>query len=211
MDSGFTNDPHSERGNACPRNFFGITDYAHLQPVETVFALKRAVELEEKGITGSFDSDHLRAVHRYLFQDVFPWAGELRVVNIAKGNAMFGPARHVAAALDDAMAKLKREDFLSGLAPAEFAGRAGFYLGEINAIHPFREGNGRALREFIRQLALHAGHPLSWAVAGAGFSQQMMIDASILSHTRGDNTGLAAIIEAALLSTRAGAGQAGRV
>ena len=50
MDSGFTNDPHSERGNVCPRNFFGVTDYAQLQPVETVFALKRAVELGKLGI-----------------------------------------------------------------------------------------------------------------------------------------------------------------
>jgi cell filamentation protein, protein adenylyltransferase len=147
--------------------------------------------------------DHLRAIHRYLFQDVFPWAGELRVVNIAKGNAMFGPALHVAAALDDAMAKLNRESFLAGLASPAFAQRSAFYLGEINAIHPFREGNGRTQREFIRQLALHAGHPLSWAVGGTGFTQQRMIDASILSHTRGDNTQLAAIIEAALLSTRA--------
>jgi cell filamentation protein len=206
VDAGFTNDPpdpHSEPGNACPRNFFGIMDYEQLQQVETVFALKRAVELEKKGIPGKFGSDHLRAIHQYLFQDVFPWAGELRVVNIAKGNAMFGPALHVATALDDAMAKLKREGFLAGLAPAEFARRAGFYLGEINAIHPFREGNGRAQREFIRQLAIHADHPLSWAVAGAGFTQQQVIDASILSHTRGDNAQLAAIIEAALLSTRA--------
>jgi cell filamentation protein len=208
VDSGYTNDPHSERGNACPRNFFGIEDYAQLQPVETVFALKRAVELEKRGITGKFDSDHLRAIHRYLFQDVFPWAGELRVVNIAKGNATFGPALHVAAALDDTMAKLKREQFLAGLAAPEFAGRAGFYLGEINAIHPFREGNGRAQREFIRQLAIHSGHPLSWAIAGTGFTQQMMIEASILSHTRGDNALLAAIIEAAMLSSRAGAGEA---
>jgi cell filamentation protein len=196
--SGFINDPHSERGHECPRNFFGTTDYTQLQPVETVYALKRQVQLERKGITGDFTSAHLRAIHRYLFQDVFPWAGEFRVVNISKGNQLFGPALHIAAALDDALTKLHREDLLINLTPQVFAARAAFYLGEINAIHPFREGNGRTQREFIRQLALRAAHPLSWH----GFTQQQMIDASILSHTRGDNTALAAIIEAALFSTR---------
>jgi cell filamentation protein len=91
---------------------------------------------------------------------------------------------------------------LESLAANEFSQRAAFYLGEINAIHPFREGNGRTQREFIRQIALYAGHPLSWSVAGTGFTQQQMIDASIASLTRGDNSGLAAIIVSALFSTR---------
>jgi cell filamentation protein len=95
-----------------------------------------------------------------------------------------------------------RESLLIDLTAYDFAARAAFYLGEINAIHPFREGNGRAQLEFIRQLALHAGHPLSWSVVGTGFTQQQMISASIASHTRGDNSQLADIIEAALYSIR---------
>lgn len=198
MNSGFADDPHSEQGNACPRNRFGISDYERLQPIETAFAFKRARQLEARGITGKFDIPHLKAIHKYLFQDVFPWAGEFRVVNISKGNSRFGPALHIIGALADALDKLKRERFLVDLAPSAWAQRAAFYLGEINAIHPFREGNGRTQREFIRQLGLPAGHPLSWA----GFTQTEMTDASILSHTRGDNTQLAAILERALFSTR---------
>jgi cell filamentation protein len=200
--SSFFNDPHSERGFPCPHNHFGISDYNRLQPIEAPLVAKRGGELEDQGITGDFTPSHLRAIHRYLFQDVFPWAGELRVVNISKGNQPFGPAQFIAAALEDALAKLRREDLLINLTRQAFAARAAFYLGEINAIHPFREGNGRAQREFIRQLALHAGHPLSWSAVGTGFTQQQMIDASIVSHTKGDNTALAAIIEAALFSTR---------
>jgi cell filamentation protein len=153
---------------------------------------------------GNFDTAHLRAIHRYLFQDVFPWAGELRVVNISKGNTNFGPAIHIGSALTELFERLAKEKQLTGLSAFKFVERSAFYLGEINAIHPFREGNGRTQREFIRQLALHAGHPLSWSLEGTGFTQQQMIDASILSHTRGDNTQLAAIIEAALFSTREG-------
>lgn len=199
MSSGFDRDPHSERGHPCPRNRFGITDYQQLQPIETVFAVKRARQLETLGVTGSFDPAHLRAIHKYLFQDVFPWAGDFRVVNLSKGNSMFGPALHIAAALADTLAKLKAEALLINLPPRAFATRAAFFLGEINAIHPFREGNGRTQREFILQLALQAGHPLSWA----GFTEAEMVEASILSHTRGDNTQLAALLSRALLSTRA--------
>lgn len=195
MSSGFTHDPHSEQGNACPRNRFGISDYEKLQPIETAFAFKRARELEARGITGKFDTSHLKSIHQHLFRDVFPWAGEFRVVNIWKGNSMFGPALHISAALTELLEKLRREDYLHSVTRAVFCARAAFYLGEINAIHPFREGNGRTQRDFIRQLGLHAGHPISWA----GFTQQQMTDASILSHTRGDCSQLAAILGSALL------------
>ena len=198
MSSGFDRDPHSQAGNPCPKNFLGITDYSELQPIEAIFGFKRIEELAKRGATGTFDAAHLRAIHKYLFQDVFPWAGEFRIVNISKGNSNFAPAKHIAGALADAFAKLHAERLLTGLVARDFSLRAAFYLGEINAIHPFREGNGRTQREFIRQLAVHAGHPLSWA----GFGQQQMVDASIASHVRGDNAGLAAIIEAALYSSR---------
>ena len=199
MDNGFGNDPHSERGHACPKNVFGYTDYRQVQLVEAVFVSRRGAQLEDMGVTGSFDLAHLRAIHRFLFRDVFPWAGEFRVVNISKGNSTFGPAVHIAGALLDALEKLKGEGLLVGLGSAELARRAAFYLGEINAIHPFREGNGRAQREFIRQLSVNASRPLSWA----GFSQEAMVHASIASHMVGDNSALAAMLEAALDSTRA--------
>jgi cell filamentation protein len=198
VSSGFADDPHSEQGFPCPSNRFHITDYIQLQRIEAPLVAKRGGELEDLGITGNFNPTHLRAIHKHLFQDVFPWAGEFRVVNISKGSSTFGPALHIAAALADTFAKLTSESLLISLAPQTFAARAAFYLGEINAIHPFREGNGRAQREFIRQLALRAGHPLSWA----GFTQDEMIAASVQSHTVGDNTQLAAIIERALYSTR---------
>jgi len=203
LETGFANDPHSERGFPCPKNKFGYTDYGQVQLVEAVFVQKRLVELEEQDVTGFFDIAHLCEIHRYLFRDVFPWAGEFRVVNISKGNANFGPAMHIAGALKELFDKLAKDKLLVGLAVPAFVERAAFYLGEINAIHPFREGNGRTQRDFIRQLGLHAGHPLSWSLVGTGFTQQQMIDASIASHTRGDNTGLATIVEAALFSTRA--------
>ena len=200
MSSGFANDPHSEQGFACPGNLFGIKDDRELQALEGPLVTNRGGELIDKPTEGKFDSAHLRAIHKYRLQDIFPWAGEFRVVDISKGTSSFGPALYIARALEDALGRLQRENLLTGLAPRVFAQRAAFHLGEINAMHPFREGHGRARREFIRQLALLAGHPLSWS----GFTLQRRVDASILSHLKSDCAALALILEEALYSTRNG-------
>jgi cell filamentation protein len=193
--TGFENDPQSERGTSCPRNRFGTTDYELLSRSERTFGIQRLGELANREALGSFNSSHLRKIHWYVFRDVYQWAGEFRVVGLAKiGGAPFAPPMNIASSLQEALDKLMREDFLRGLGRGAFAQRAAYYLGEINAIHPFREGNGRTQREFIRQLALNAGHVLSWS----GFSKEENVTASILSHTRGDNSGLANIIETAI-------------
>jgi cell filamentation protein len=159
--SGFDHDPHSQDGTTCPRNFFGITSHAELAEQESYYVSKRAYEIAVAGVTGRFDVGHLRKIHWSLFRDIFPWAGEFRVVGLAKvGGAPFAPPIHIASALGEALDKLKNEGFIKGLEKGRFAQRAAFYLGEINAIHPFREGNGRTQREFIRQLAKEAGHTL---------------------------------------------------
>ena len=75
-----------------------------------------------------------------------------------------------------------------------FVSRAGFYLGELNTLHSFRDGNGRAQREFFRELALEAGYRLNWSLV----TQKQMYEASSLSHNLGKTTALAALIRAAI-------------
>jgi cell filamentation protein len=197
LSAGFQSDPHSEPGSACPRNVFGLTDYAELSRIERAFGINRLGELAETPLIGNFDIAHLQSIHRYLFQDIFPWAGELRLVVMSKvGGAPFAyPAypAYIAPALTELLKELKSEDCLRHLDAKVFAQRAGYYLGEINAIHPFREGNGRTQREFIRQLGQQAGHALSWA----GISEDENTAASIAAHTRKDYRGLATIIQRA--------------
>ena len=166
MASGFDNDPHSQDGQPCPRNCFGITVYAELTELEDFFVTKRAAQLEARGILGSFDLPHLCAIHRYLFQDVFPWAGELRRVGLSKtGGAAFAAPMHIASALNRTFIALRQENLLHGLDRLTFCQRAAFYLGEINAVHPFREGNGRTQREFVQLLARRQGYCFVWKMA----------------------------------------------
>ncbi len=196
MAEGFDRDPHSQDGQACPRNRFGLRNYAELTKLERIYAEQRLIELESAAVSGDFDRKKLCLLHAYIFQDVFPWAGQLRVVGLSKpGGAPFAAPQFIATALDSLFATLHAERLQHELNADQFAERAGFYLGEINAIHPFREGNGRTQREFIRQVAAKAGHTLSWA----GFTQEQMVRASILSHTRGDHRELASIIKAAIV------------
>ena len=195
MADGFANDPQSEQVSACPGNFFGITDYRKLASIEKLYTLKRQFQLQYSRKMGAFDMEHLQSIHQFIFQDVFPWEGQFRVVNISKGTNQFAWAPYIASALVEALAKLQHEGLLQGLTPATFAQRAGFSLSEINAIHPFREGNGRTQREFIRQLALQAGHLLAWERT----SPESMIAASIRSHTTGDHSGLTILIHDAII------------
>jgi cell filamentation protein len=173
------------------RNLLGIINPDHLTAAAASLSYPRLIELDARPLQGSFDASHLRAMHRYIFQDVFPWAGEFRTVRTSRSDSFgFPPPMFIAQALDTLFAHLANEKHLRQLTREAFAERAAFYLGEINAVHAFRDGNGRAQREFIRTLALQAGHSLTWT----GLTKAENDEASRLSFTKGDNSALAAII-----------------
>src|SRR5579863_8062210 len=89
-----------------PENRFGIVEPAELQRIETALALRRLLELQLDPLGGKFDAAHLCAIHRYLFQDVYTWAGELRTVHISKAGAFFPPPQYLRENLDALLAKL---------------------------------------------------------------------------------------------------------
>jgi len=101
--------------------------------------------------------DGYRAIHRYLFQDIYDWAGEYRVVDIARAENLFCLAPYIAQELAKRFKVIQAESNLCGLSAREFAARAAEHVIELNAIHPFREGNGRTLRAFLFVLARQAG------------------------------------------------------
>lgn len=177
-----------------PGNKFGLTSQAELHRRETPLALRRLLELQQSPIAGNFDAGHLRAIHRYIFQDVYDWAGELRSVGISKPRAIFPTPQFIEPGLDALFAELAWENRLKNLPASPWAHRAAYFLGEINAIHPFREGNGRTQREFIRELALAGGHRLVWA----NHTQEEMIYASQLSFLRKDYAALERILQTSL-------------
>lgn len=155
-------------------NKLNITNSERLQEAERMITSINMLELIEKPIKGKYDLHHLQMIHKYIFDDLYAWAGKLRTVNIAKGN-MFCNYMFIQNCADELFRNLRKEHYLQGLDLETFAIRAAYYFSEINAIHPFREGNGRTQREFFRSLALEAGY----AIRFSEVSESEMLEASI--------------------------------
>jgi cell filamentation protein len=186
-------DPYVYPGTTVLRNFRDIRDPAILAKFEMDMTTRRLAELESRRRTGGFDIDHLLEIHRYIFQDVFPWAGTFRTVDIARsGQFYFAFPDNIAPCLAALFAALSREPL--AIDAVRFGGRAAHYLSEINAVHPFRDGNGRAQREFIRQFGLSHGFRLDWTRT----TRERMYVASRLSFERADNSGLEELLLQAL-------------
>jgi cell filamentation protein len=152
-----TEDPYVYPGTDILRNRFGIIDAELLNRVERRLVSQRA----RQGVpSGDFDLKHLCAIHRHLFQEIYDWAGELRTVEINKGGHQFQFRRYIQTGMHDVHRRLVQSKFLKGLGPDQFARQAGVIIGDVNYIHPFREGNGRTQAQYLKQLAMQAGHHL---------------------------------------------------
>jgi cell filamentation protein len=178
-------DPYVYPGTDVLRNLLDIRQAADLGEREAALSAIRIAQLERRFIPGDFDLAHLQATHRYVFGDIYPWAGELRTVRITKGGDLFALPEHISAYLTTLFANFAREDRLHGLGREQFVERLTHYYAETNAVHPFREGNGRAQRAFVGQIAKAAGHPIAWVHLDA----ERNIEAARESH-RGNNSPL---------------------
>jgi cell filamentation protein len=153
-------DPYIYPGSRVLINKFGITDAARLAYFERELVVQRAAE----GIpSGQFDLPHLQNIHRHLFQDVYEWAGQLRTVEISKAGHPFQLRRFIETGMADVFRRLLNRGFLSGLSTYAFAKEAAEIIGDVNYVHPFRDGNGRAQLFYLEQLAANAGHRLELA------------------------------------------------
>ncbi len=142
------------------KNKPGIRDPEKLKNFEFEQAAIRTAELQEKPIKGQYDLAHLKAIHKHVFQDVYTWAGEVRNVDISKGNSFFARKEYIEPEFKRLSTSLSKENHLQGLNKADFVDRLSHYYAELNAMHPFREGNGRSTREFISQLSRQAGYEI---------------------------------------------------
>lgn len=142
------------------KNKLGLKKHDVLRTFEYEQVKIRTEELRLKPIIGNFDLNHLKKIHKYLYQDVYTWAGNLRLVNISKRDSVFvkyDQIKNYAQALHE---QLKKDFFLKQSTKNQFIERLTIHYAEWNALHPFRDGNGRTIREFMRLLAEEAGYTL---------------------------------------------------
>lgn len=142
-------------------NNLNIQNVKELLKYEAKITAAKSLGLRKQGTIGEFDKKHYLSIHKYLFEDIYPFAGKLRDENISKGEFRFAQWEYIEQELERLLEQLKQENFLEGLNKENFAKRLAYYLSELNVLHPFREGNGRTNREFIRQLALKNGYILN--------------------------------------------------
>ncbi|MFD5661608.1 Fic/DOC family protein [Streptomyces hirsutus] len=174
------NDPYA-MPNGVLRNKLGITDHRLLEAAEADITRARLVMLAERPLPGAYDLGHLQAFHASIFGDIYPWAGELRTVNIAK-RTPFCPARNLVSYAGEVFGRLASAGHLRDLPRQEFPIQLAELYGDLNVLHPFREGNGRAQRAFLAQLSADVGYKLNWT----GMDAQRNEDASVKSFL-GDN------------------------
>jgi len=177
-------DPYLDPRSGILRNKFGITDQALLDRAEADAVAVRSILLQGNPLKGNFDSQHLKRIHQYLFQDVYEWAGHFRAIEMAKADYVnsrqvtrFTSPELIEPELTTLFQNLARDNFLKSLPRKDFAHKLALLFGEINRIHPFREGNGRAQRTFVRQLSSSVGYKPNFKVV----SKERMVQASILS------------------------------
>lgn len=149
-------DPYCYPGTDTLINKLDIREPELLAAFEAEMTVARA---EEPLPVGRLSATHYRKIHHHLFQDVYSWAGRYRSTRISKGGSMFCYPENIASEMQKQFAQLKQQRFLRNLLRRDFVARAAHFLAELNAIHPFRDGNGRAQLAFMTLLAYRAGHP----------------------------------------------------
>jgi cell filamentation protein len=182
-------DPYLDLQSGLLRNRLGITDAGELRHVEAALTASRIYDLIRSPIPGAYDLAHLRAFHRQIFQDLYDWAGELRTVSIGRGR-LFSLPQHLEADAGELFGWLARAEHLRGRDRAAFVDDLTELYADLNALHPFRDGNGRTQRAFLGQLAVDAGHPIHWAAMDPAEN-----NAASKAAQEGDNDALRALLD----------------
>ena len=181
-----TDDPYCYPGTSILKNSLGLRTQAELAAFEAAITAQRA---DEPLPAGGLTVDHYRAIHRHLFQDVYAWAGDYRTIRTGRDGHWFCFPEYIDSEMRGVFAALADDNLFCDLDAEIFAARAAHFLAQLNAIHPFREGNGRAQNIFLVLLADRAAHPLDFE----RLQPEAMLDAMIASF-RGDEAPLAAVI-----------------
>lgn len=175
------------------KNKLNIKNQYELFETEIEFTYGRLQGLQKQPIKGRFDFRHLCAIHKYIFQDIYSWAGKPRTVNIGKGNLFCRP-EHILSYSDSVFRTFAKDCYTARNDKEKFVSILSEHYGDMNALHPFREGNGRAQREFTRELCEHCGYDFDLSCT----THQEMLEASISSFDKGDNSLLEGIFHRAV-------------
>ena len=159
------------------KNKLNIRDNKLLKTAEEEITLIKQMELLKNPIKGNFSKAHLMNIHKFIFEDIYLFAGKIRREQISKADTLFYPPNLIDRELDKVFAKIKEKNMLRETDEEKVFDNLAYVMAELNIIHPFREGNGRSIREFIRLMAKRMGYDLNWG----NVDKEELLEASILS------------------------------
>ena len=147
----------------CLINKLNIRDEKQLSQIEADITFAKLSELEQNPIEGKFDFQHYKAIHKYLFEDLYDWAGAIRTVSMSKKGTSFVEPENIQQLATNCFSRLESQNFFKDYQFDSFVdGIVDFYC-TTNMLHPFREGNGRTQRVFITQLIRNAGYDIDFS------------------------------------------------
>lgn len=158
-------DPYFDDQIGDLRNLLGAKSSEELHNLEPQVVFANELELESVNIPRTNDLTELLLIHKQLFKDVYDWAGQIRSVDIKKNDNnsdYFLIVSKISDAANFVFNELTKESFLKGLSMTKFVDRLAYFYDQLNYIHPFREGNGRAQRVFWTRVANDAGYEVNW-------------------------------------------------
>ena len=163
---GYSIDPISAdcyEGTTCLINKFGIKDEKKLSQMETLITTAKCQELEISPIVGDFGFDHYKAIHKYIFKDLYDWAGKVRTASISKKGTVFTSPESIEPLADRIFTGLQKNNCYIGYDNDRYIDSIVDFYCRTNMLHPFREGNGRTQRVFLTQLIRHSGHDINFS------------------------------------------------
>lgn len=187
---------HGKTDKDVLKNKHGVRNGDDLEILERRLTAARQREMTDNRLEDfSFTPDGYRLIHYHLFQDVYDWAGEDRESVLHKGFSAFTAPEYIDDYLVDIFQEIRDSDNLKGLSQEEFSERAAEYMNRLNSTHPFREGNGRTSRCFLKELSIEAGHEIDLDRINPAEWKQ----ASIIGHNFHNSEPFAEIINDAVI------------
>ena len=142
------------------KNNLNIENKEELKGIEKIITRKTLAKLYLEPVEGNFDTEHLKEIHRRIFKDIYPFAGEYRVCTMQKSSVFCNP-EDISKILNEILIQMNRDFSNDIYSSSDFAFKLGKYYYDLIYVHPFREGNGRAIRAFIREFVLEKSKKLT--------------------------------------------------
>ena len=155
------NSKYTYKGTDVLKNKLGIQDEELLKEYETRMVAFKIATISSAKIPKGYTPERLKFIHKYLFEDIFYFAGEYREENITKGNFRFFQYEYIEENIKRIFKEIDIEQ-MKKMSFNDFIKKVSYIMTELNVLHPFREGNGRTIRELVREICFDCGYVIDW-------------------------------------------------